>query len=350
MLNINLYEGVLRISKAKLYKSPYRKSVDQVWEVIKKLKPKNRVNFLKNLIDVEIEVVDKQEIEKKQYNARALYESNSNKIYLMKDSNSLKNDLNHEFFHMSSRRRKNKTIGISISNVFGSSGKYLDEGITEYLNLKSQNIKTSDSGYQVEVFVIEMLIFMFGEQILEPYFNNDSIAFLEQFKILNVPSSMILKLDNKLKKMACNDDVNNYRSSCLILSDIYSDVVDEDVEFFRKIKLDLKFYKIFEDFFTKYQAKLKEEIDNTIISLDYQFKDMKKKKVFDEYEDEFQKSQREIFSQILDLLFEITAIRKISFNDVYKFMQMNLFYKDNKFKELYTNIISEQLKLPIKKR
>ena len=46
MLNINLYEGILRISKAKLYKSPYRKSLDQVWEIINKLKPKNKINFL----------------------------------------------------------------------------------------------------------------------------------------------------------------------------------------------------------------------------------------------------------------------------------------------------------------
>lgn len=350
MLNINLYEGILRISKAKLYKSPYRKSIDQVWEIINKLKPKNKINFLKNLINLEIAVVDKQEIEKKFYNAMALYENNNNKIYLTNSYELLDSNLNHELFHMSSSKSKKKMPGITFDNTFYNYGKYLDEGITEYLNLKSRDEKISNSGYQTELFVIEVLIFIFGEQILEPYFNNDGIAFLEQFKKLNISFELIVKLDENLKKMTYNYEINNYRSSCLIFSDIYSNVVDENIDFFRKIKLNLKDYRILYSFLAKYQSKLKSKMESTIISFDYQFKNIEKKKVFDEYKEEFQKYQRENFAQILDLLIEIARIKEISFNDFYNFIQTALFYKNDEFKELYTDIIDENIKLPNKKR
>ena len=73
-----------------------------------------------------------------------------------------------------------------------------------------------------------------------------------------------------------------YYRSILIFSDIYSNVVDENIEFFRKIKLNLKDYRILYSFLAKYQSKLKSKMESTIISFDYQFKNIEKKKVFDE--------------------------------------------------------------------
>lgn len=335
MLNLNLYEGILKLSKYKLYKSPYKESIDEVWEVINKLNKKNRINFLKNLLDLKIEHKNAME----HYNTVAQYDIPHNKIYLTNG----KDSLNHELFHMASSKTKRKPTGISLY-YFGNIGKCLNEGITEYLHLKSKNTNISDSGYQAELFVIEVLIFMFGEQILESYFNNDGNAFLEQFSKLNISSNTILKLDEILRKIDDDKETNFYRTSALILSDLYPNIIEEDKDYFKQIKLDSKKSMTnLNAFFAKYQSKFN-EMDEINIS-EYQFKDKDKKEILDEYQLECQTFQREKFSQILDLLIEITKIRKISFDDIYEFINKSLFYKDDEFKKLYTNTIYEKLEL-----
>ena len=160
---LNIYERMFSIINPKLYHSPYKKNIDEVWDVLKNFKVCSRLLFLNNMRTLKIEEIYK-EMEPGELEELANYKPFENQIHVFSGADWT---LNHELFHVSSRGFRGFT---GVMNFDGGNG--LTEGITEYLALKSQGKTTTISAYEENVFVIEFLVFIYGKEFINFYLQN----------------------------------------------------------------------------------------------------------------------------------------------------------------------------------
>ena len=193
------------MKNSKKYSPVFQDNINSVWNTLKQYPPSCQKAFLKNLKNLHIKINPNVYFNPVYLTTGDPYAIGGyfhaiNTIYLKEDMNDV---INHELFHVaSSTTRKNGIITIKENRVIGY---YLNEGITEYLNLKSQKQLISKSDYQLEVFVIEFLIKIYGEKILIPYFTHNSIKFFTQFQ---KHKKSIIKIDNLLSKIKSNNENN----------------------------------------------------------------------------------------------------------------------------------------------
>ena len=122
----------------------YDKNIEQVLSVIDKFPRSCRKNFLNNLKTLEYEYLSLDELYKLvgDSTVNALYVPFHNKVYF-NDYNNTDVEINHEFFHISSRNAY--SLGVVGIYMIGNNkilvGKYLNEGITDYLAHLSVNLK-----------------------------------------------------------------------------------------------------------------------------------------------------------------------------------------------------------------
>lgn len=335
---LNIYEGILKITNPKLYHSPYKVNIDQVWKVLKNYKFSSRLLFLQNLPTLEIELKNQKEINGKFKNhPTAVYRQQENKIIITKDE-TLKNYevCNHELFHVSSTNRKKEK-----KDDFG---RCLNEGITEYLNLKSQNKKTSLSGYQVELFVIDFLIGTHGEQILDPYFKGNMKNFFKQF---NENAQIIKEIEDLLMLSRKKDMYHNQRLKYLYLTDLIPKLINNDTDFLNNLNLNYKTNKLIYSAFSKNTPERQRRITNYFNELDMEtvikhiYEDETKKQILNNYIIDYKNQKKEIFDIILYKLMLTT--KNVLPTKINRVIERSTKNKHPQFKNLYGDIINEYL-------
>lgn len=345
---INIYEGIFKLTNAKLYQSPYKANIDEIWNVLKNYNFRCQLNFLNNLTTLKLKNVDIEEIKKESEIATAYYVMKDNAIYLPTNSNLVMKDIiNHELAHVASSKRDIDS-GITTNGI----GEHLNEGITEYINLKSQNKKVSTQGYQRELFVIEFLTHIYGEKILEPYFTNNSDKFFTQFDDF---SNDIIDIDYLLKQSANHYLWQMTRLKYLFLTSIIPDILKADEQTLKELELNEESARTINNWLRNVpeQAISKIEVDkrNDPTNIINHIYPEENKQTMKHYyiEDYFQK-QAETFEQILEKLIKIAQAQGLTPDDINTFLKTSLFYKDASFKQAYTNVIEEHFVSPTKKR
>lgn len=347
---LHIYEAALKISNPKLYHSQYNDNIVQVVEILKEYKFSCRLNFLRNFRTLKVTMMSEDKIENISSSVPAYYSINQNEIYLK--SNFYDYFFNHELFHVASNNGKISPNGIAF-NKLNLLGENLNEGITEYLNLKSLKVGKSWSNYQLELFVIQFLVFIYGEKILEPYFENNSSKFFQQFGIY---SNEVLQIDKRLKLIKNNFNLQMDRLRYLFFSDIGPDIIRSDIEYLKQIRLNKKMITGINLLICNYENELyerlaKEKIDIKKVDIfNYQYRNLKIGKVHNEFILEYENLQKNIFDKIISILMEMAYDIEISIDDIRNFVQESLFYKNDDFKGLYTSVINKKLKLHVKKR
>lgn len=342
---INIYEGALKLINPKLYNSPYRGNVIQVLNILKNFKFKCRLIYLNNLRKLVIEKVKLEQIQEDDLFSGAVYIPDENKIYVPgEDEEMISESINHELFHTSSTR-KNSDSGV----VWNNNGWRYTEGITEYLNLKSRNKKVSVSGYQLELFVIEFLIFIYGEEILEPYFENNGKKFFNQFGN-NIDK--ILIIDSYLEASSEIDDIHLYRLHYLCLTDRMPNILKDDIEFLKRLSLDNKTLDLIRFHVNANSEKITENY-NTYGYIDlnnYKFNDLNKELIYEEFSIDYQITQTGFFKEILKTLISLAEEKNISLEEINNFIKESFEYKSEHFKNTYTDSINEIFSNNMKKR
>lgn len=333
---LNVHDLALKITNYKMYKSPYNKNIIQVFDVIKKYEFRVRLNFFNNLKNLTIDKVDELN---NNFNISGMYNINKNQIYVVDcfDEIQLNTTVNHELFHVASTNKKNSKCGIKEGGCL--SGEMLNEGITEYFSLKSLGINISFSNYQLELFVIQFLVFVFGEQILEPYFNSGSKTFFNQFKQRDI----VIEIDILLFKIKVNEECQMYRLLLLIFSDIFPDMFDKDIEYFKKMGLNLFQCSEIKKILEKYYDKIKVKLNKNINIDEYVFDDLEKKEIYENYIYDYKKRQEINVEKIFSWLIFIAELNDVLFEDVVKFVNDCLVYKSDSFKGLYSKTIKKSM-------
>ena len=346
---LNLYERIFRLTNYKLYHSSYKQNCDEVWAVLKQFKIQCRLIFLNNLRTLKIETANIEELSELE-EALASYHVDMNTIYLLQSNNEdldYSEETNHELFHTSSSK-KNKPIGIMNDGI----GENLTEGITEYLNLRSKKKKISKSNYQRELFVIEMLIKIYGEKILEPYFLNNGKKFFNQF----IPYSEDVKeIDILLEKLRENEQLQRIRLEYLTLSDIAPNILPDDIEILSSFHLTKQTKYTIDFLFQKYEKYLIEKIieyesKHTIDIYYHQYQQEKKQIIYKDYIETYSQTQITIFKEILNKIINLAQSKGLNTADINNLINESLSYKNNELKQFITNIIQENLIFQIKKR
>ena len=270
----------------------YDKNIEQVLSVIDKFPKSCRKNFLNNLKTLEYEYLSLDELYKLvgDSTVNALYVPFHNKVYF-NDYNNTDVEINHEFFHISSRNAY--SLGVVGIYMIGNNkilvGKYLNEGITDYLAHLSVNLKDIDSAYQLEFFVIEYLIKVYGDKILIPYFKGDYSKFYCQFR---ENQRLVVELDLFLSEIQKNIMLKNVFEEFIFLRDLDSSILknvglyveriddnDEEISLFNKWLLNNmgKIYRLYELYEEEAVYTLKKEDSLFIYSLWYsRYKDGQK--------------------------------------------------------------------------
>ena len=333
---LNVHDLALKITNYKMYKSPYNKNIIQVFDDIKKYEFRVRLNFFNNLKNLTIDKVDELN---NNFNISGMYNINKNQIYVVDcfDEVQLNTTVNHELFHVASTNKKNSKCGIKEGGCL--SGEMLNEGITEYFSLKSLGINISFSNYQLELFVIQFLVFVFGEQILEPYFNSGSKTFFNQFKQRDI----VIEIDILLFKIKVNEECQMYRLLLLIFSDIFPDMFDKDIEYFKKMGLNLFQCSEIKKILEKYYDKIKVKLNKNINIDEYVFDDLEKKEIYENYIYDYKKRQEINVEKIFSWLIFIAELNDVLFEDVVKFVNDCLVYKSDSFKGLYSKTIKKSM-------
>lgn len=205
----------------------YEKNIDEIWNVLELFPKKYRKSFLKNLKTLIIKEVSKEEIQNIVNNesTEGVYIPDCNTIYYNKNPDN-KTTINHELFHTTSINTKRTGIKgyLEIGQNIIRFGNNLNEGITEYLALKSINEKRSKNAYQLEVFVINCLTDIYGDKILTYYFKPSPEDFYKQFKNYH---GIIIKIDLLLKKLKAYIYTTNTFEIYLLLMEVNPNILKE---------------------------------------------------------------------------------------------------------------------------
>lgn len=159
----------------------YKKQINKVEEILSKFPERCRNNFYLNLKTLKINE------EHSNTNVLGNYNPLTNTITLYDDTS-----LHHELFHMAFHNPNNygKEVGdkeytdngISLKQGNIIFGHALTEGFAEYLNRKCK----SNKGKHFEYYFADLLISIYGEEILEYPLENNPIDFLENEKFNNI--------------------------------------------------------------------------------------------------------------------------------------------------------------------
>lgn len=334
---LNIYEGVLKLTNVKLYNSPYKININEVGKVLKKFKLKSRLIYLKNLTNLNIEEVSEKELNLIAPNSKAVYNSFENKILLIKNINHSE-ILNHELFHSTSNRKSNKNkrrSGIIISDNTKVLGKYLNEGITEYLNLKSKNLNESLSRYQLELFVIEFLVFIYGENFINYYFQNNGVKF---FRYFSQNKKKIKKIDSLLTESHTYDLLQKNRLKYLYVTLN----VQNDIELNNELQLNSNSNTKINELVSKelFFHKTQEQNYNFFNLLS---KDEIKKNIYIKWNIEYKTQKRKTFEIILESLLDIAYDNGYSNHQIIEFIHNSFENKKRNFKRLYSPVINNKL-------
>lgn len=329
---LNIYDGILKLSNPKLYHSPYKANIDEVNHVLKNYKFSVRMVFLSKLTNLIITNLDypfKDEITM----SIGCYSSDSNVIYL-DDLEDEENVINHELFH-----------ALSGDGIVLDDGIFcLNEGITQYLHFKSRGLTGSeDVGYQLEVFVIEFLIFVYGEDIIKPYFDKDGKKFYKQFgkckhlvRIINV---LLDRINNKTIQQ-------DYRLRYLLANELFKENVPEYK--IDELQLNSNSMGYVRDFFAYnsdvyYELnKYCEEYNVDAYSYPYSQDNME---YSEEWKEEYIFEVSVIFGYILDYLLEIANFCKIDKNSIKEFVDDSFSNKDEVTREIYSDVLNKKFDL-----
>lgn len=159
----------------------YKKQIEKVEEILSKFPEKCRNNFYLNLKTLKINE------EQPNTNVLGNYNPLTNTITLY-DNSSLHHELFHIAFHNPNSYGKDigdkeyTDNGISIRQGDIIFGHALTEGFVEYLNRKCK----SNKGKHFEYYFADLLISIYGEEILEYPLENNPIDFLENEKFNNI--------------------------------------------------------------------------------------------------------------------------------------------------------------------
>lgn len=159
----------------------YKEQIEKVEEVLLMFSEKCKNNFYRNLKNLKINR------DNSSTNILGNYNPLENAITLYDDSS-----LCHELFHMAFNNASSygKEVeaglyidnGISLKSENSIFGHALTEGFTEYLNRKCK----SNKGKHFEYYFANLLISIYGEEILEYPLENNPIGFLEYKKFNNI--------------------------------------------------------------------------------------------------------------------------------------------------------------------
>lgn len=319
----------------RLNKSIYRKNLEEVWQVLEKY-PKNcQKIFLKNLKTLTFKQISIEELQElsKDLDVEGMYIPNENTIYL----NEFKNErveINHELFHVSSctPKRLGVIVYVTIDDVTKAIGENLNEGITQYLaELSTKTNNQKDSAYQLNVFVIESLINIYGKNILNPYFQNNPVKFYSQFKS---NTYKIIKLDILLNKINKRINLKNLFEEYLLLKDLSKNKLKDNnlyIEITNLKELN-KYIKKREFEINKlYKDIEKEEIKGNDI---YVLKKEENKEIYLNWYKEYTKIQSSSFEKIIKTIITLARNSNISDKEILEMLTKNLQYKKEILEEI----------------
>lgn len=332
---LNIYEGMLKIINPKLYNSPYMANIKEVEKVLDSYKSKSKVFFSINLFSLSIEEMPSR-LKELYKNALALYVPFENTIYIS-DFQKKDDSSNHELFHVSSNNFIKKSIGITTNDNIEN----LDEGITEYLRLKSKNKLSSDYSYQLEVFVVEFLTFIYGDKILEPYFSGNGKKFYRQF---GKKSDTIKKINSLLKEISERTNYHAYRLNYLLALELFPNIKSiislDDLELNIKTKYEIKsFFENNKEIAIKLK-ELKNEQNITIYN--YKYSDINNNYCV-KWEENYKTIVCDIFERIVIRLVEMAFLNNKQKNEILEFLEKSYTNKSNRMKDVYSKVFDKIL-------
>ena len=304
-----------RLKESKIYNSVYKDNVLCVWNMLLGYPKRCRELFLENIKNIDYDRVSSDELYRltKDGYVNGLYMPDDNKIFFAELGNN-DTEIHHELFHVASCNRNH--WGIIGELHYGDRkreiGECLNEGITEYLAISSTGINDVDSFYQLDVFVIEMLVHIYGKKILYPYFMGDAVSFYHQF---GDDLYQIVRLDMLLRKIEKNILKRNLFDEYLSLREISSDVLDNNGLYLKGIKCDdynmkalYKWLKIHED-----------EFDSLMENMDVDTVEMRNEGniiLYDYFHGKYQSNQKELFDSIIKILIRLARGSKYKDYDI----------------------------------
>lgn len=326
---LNLYDRVFSLLNYKLYQSPYKKNIDEVWDVLKNFKLRSRLLFLNNMRTLKIEEVHDSELD--EWGTAASYFPFKNSIHIYQN---VSENLNHELFHASSRGLKGFT---GVMDYGG--GDELTEGITEYLAMKSRGKTITTSAYEENVFVIEFLVFIYGDEFINYYLQNRVDGFHQYFLDNHIHIDI---LDSLLSKISNHKEYNENRRLYLLISDIVPGVIEDDIDFLMELKLDrasdfqvktkLKdSYDLYCEGLEQYKKKCVNVSDDEL----YVYQDSRKEEVLNFYIEDYCEKQNVFFEKILDILIELAEQQQNAHTSIDLFLEKSFQNKTNEFRHLY---------------
>lgn len=329
---LNLYDGIFKISNPKLYYSPYKVNVDEVNLVLKNYKFRVRLVFLSKIMDL---IITKMTTEMKEDNPATIgcYYSDINIIYI-DDLEDKEHIINHELFHACSG------IGILLDDGISN----LNEGITQYLYFKSKGVLGLDNvGYQLEVFVIEFLIFVYGENIIKPYFDKNGKKFYKQFGRCK---HMVKLINFLLDKINIKSIQHDYRLRYLMASELFKErVPDYKID---GLELDNGSMEVVRDFFSynsdilEFLDKYCEEYGVNVYTYKYSVDNME---CYEQWQEEYRFEVNKIFEYIINYLLEISDYYGLDRKIVKEFVLDIFNNKDKLTKEIYGDVINKKFDL-----
>lgn len=120
---------------------------------------------------------------------------------------------------------------IYVSDKTIYSGKALTEGFVEYLSRKISNCK----GHNFEYFIVDLLISIYGEDILKYPFTNDVLGFYSDERFLNI-TKLKINLDQYQECVDCIQLIANLGSSVMEKMNDYER--KQMIQMMNKIKVD----------------------------------------------------------------------------------------------------------------
>lgn len=352
---IHWYERAFKLINPKLYASSYNKNVIQVYDMLKCFSIKAQLNFILNLRNVDIDEMSYTDMMLNPFIGGYVRENKIKISPRIIQQSPTKTDtvVNHELIHTSG----------SVNN--GSATK---EGITEYLNMKSRNKEEPykvQHTYKESVFVVQILVYLFGEGWLNTYFENGDV--LSSFgkgvfsrKLYDNKVMFSKSINNIILLLNRIYRVNKTFSSILryfVLSDIAPKFLQDDEEFLKKLTLN----KGTEDLIKKkinYQELnlkkyfLKEFIFSRAECLDYVYNKMPSNKriIFENLMQLYRERQSSYLREIMEIFLSIAERKKISKQEFSDYIREVISYKGEFFKQTYNNTIDDVLRENIKKR
>ncbi len=289
-----------------LYESIYKNNIEEVWNILEKYPISCRKNFLKNIKKTSFEHTTRKHLQEmtKDREVNALLIPQENKIYLNGFENT-KAEINHELFHVASFNNKAPGIiaNLIIDNKIIYIGDHLNEGITEYLALKSIKKEEVESSYGQEVFTIDSLIKIYGKNILIPYFENKPIKFYRQFKN---NQSKIIELDLLLKEISTNINIKNIFDEFIIIRDLKPLSLKKEKIYLENLNINKNNIEKFNHWLDTKENIIHASYDNLIEekeneNIEYILNE-ENDKIYHEWLKEYTSVQKELFERIIKII------------------------------------------------